>query len=36
MRAALGGVALDEVEVLLWVKGYVAEGLAEIGVAPDS
>lgn len=36
MRAALGEVPLDEVEVLLWVKGYVAEGLAEIGVAPDS
>jgi len=36
MRAALGEVPLDEVEVLLWVRGYVAEGLAEIGVAPDS
>jgi len=33
MRQALGEVPLDEVEVLLWIKGYVAEGLADIGVS---
>lgn len=32
MREALGEVPLDEVEVLLWIKAYVAEGLAEIGI----
>lgn len=32
MREALGDVPLDEVAVLLWIKGYVAEGLTEIGV----
>ncbi len=32
LREALGEVPLDEVEVLLWIKGYVAEGLVEIGV----
>jgi anti-sigma regulatory factor (Ser/Thr protein kinase) len=33
MREMLGeDVSLSEVEVLQWVKGYVSEGLAEIGV----
>lgn len=36
MRAALGDVPLDDVQVLLWVKGYVAEGLEEIGVKADA
>lgn len=31
-REALGDVPLDEVEVLIWIKGYVAEGLSDIGV----
>lgn len=31
MREALGDVPLDDVAVLLWIKEYVAEGLAEIG-----
>ncbi len=31
-REALGDVPLDEVEVLIWIKGYVAEGLSDIGI----
>lgn len=36
VRAALGEVPLDEVDVLMWIKGYVAEGLAEIGAGTDA
>jgi len=32
MREALGEVSLGEIEVLFWIKGYVEEGLTEIGV----
>lgn len=35
LREILGDVPLDEVSVLMWIKGHVAEGLAEIGVLED-
>lgn len=33
LREVLGDVPLGEIDVLLWIKGYVEEGLAEIGVS---